>query len=198
MACMCASGSALALQRQVKLFTKLAHPADLLGRHPHHQGIGLHIFIDHGTGPHKRKLTNGHTADHCAVGAQGGAFFNESVAVFVFALDEGTGVVHVGEHHAGAAKHAFFECDVVVHADVVLHFAAVTDGDLVADKDVLAEGHAFAYPGAAAHMDKVPDAGAFANLGAFVNDGGGVDGVGHIQMTGRGWIPDLVRDDIQG
>ena len=66
-------------------------------------------------------------------------FFDEGVAVFLFALDQGAGVVHVGENHAGAAEHPFFECDVVVQANVVLHFAAVANGDLVADEHVLTE-----------------------------------------------------------
>lgn len=174
-----AGGRALPLQRHRDLFAKLAHPAHLAGRHADHEGVGFDVFVDHGARAHKGVFTDGDTADHGAVGSEGCAFFYEGVAVFVFALDEGTGVVHVGKDHAGAAEHAFFERDVVVQAYVVLHFAAVADDDLVADEHVLAEGHAFADLCAATHMDKVPDARAFADLCAFVNDGAGVNGVHH-------------------
>lgn len=177
---------AFALQGQRNLFAKFAHPADLTGGHADHEGVGFDVFVDHGACAHKGIFANGDAADHGAVGAQGGAFFDQCVAVFVFALDQGAGVVHVGEHHAGAAKDALFQGDVVVHADVVLYFAAVANGDLVADKDVLAKGHALADFCAAADVDEVPDAGAFADLGTFVNDGAGVDG-GHRGM----WIAAL-------
>lgn len=164
------------------MFAKFAHPADLAGGHADHEGVGFHVFVDHGTCAHKGVFTNGDAADHGAVGAQGCAFFDQGVVVFVFALNQGAGVVHVGEHHAGAAEDALFQRDVVVHADVVLHFAAVANGDLVAHKDVLAEGHALADFCAAADVHKVPHAGTVANLCAFVNDGAGVDGSGH------GWL----------
>ena len=195
-----------ALQRQRNLFAKLAHPAHLACGHADHEGVGFDVFVDHCARAHKGKLTDGDAAHHGAVGSKGGPFFDEGVAVFVFALDQGAGVVHVGEDHAGAAEHAFFEGDVVVHADVVLHFAAVANGDLVANEHVLAEGHAFAYFCTATHMYKVPHAGAFANLRALVNDGGGVDGGGHggvgyrieSGMTFGGWIPGQARDDMAG
>ena len=170
---------ALALQRQGDLFAKFTHPADLAGGHANHEGVGFDVFVDYSPCAHKGVFTDGDAADYGAVGAEGGTFLDQGVAVFVFALDEGSRVVYVSEDHAGAAEHAFFERDVVVHADVVLHFAAVADGDLVAHEHVLAEGHAFAYFCAATHMDKVPDAGAFADLCALVHDGAGVDGGSH-------------------
>ena len=169
----------MALQRQRNLFAKLAHPAHLAGGNANHEGVGFDVFVDHCASAHKGVFTNGDAAHHGAVGPERGAFFDEGVAVFVFALNEGAGVVHVGEHHTGAAEDAFFERDVVVHADVVLHFAAVANGDLVADEHVLAEGYAFADLGSTADVDKVPDAGAFADLCTLVDDGAGVDGGGH-------------------
>lgn len=174
-----AGGCALPMQRQRYLFAKLAHPAHLASGHADHESVGFHVFVDHGACAHKGKLTNGDAAHHGAVGAEGGPLFDEGVAVFVFALYKGAGVVHVGKNHAGAAEDALFERDIVVHTDVVLHFAAVTNVDLVSDEHVLAEGHALADFCTPTHMDKVPDAGAFANLCAFVNDGAGVDDGGH-------------------
>ena len=177
---------ALALQRQGDLFAKFTHPADLAGGHANHEGVGFDVFVDYSPCAHKGVFTDGDATDDGAVGPERGAFFDESVAVFVFALNQGAGVVHVGEDHAGATEHAFFERDVVVHADVVLNFAPVADGDLVAHEHVLAEGHALAYFCAATHMDKVPDAGAFAYLGALVDDGAGVDGgILHILFSYR-------------
>lgn len=131
--------SAFALQGQEDLFAKFAHPADLAGGHADHEGVGFHVFVDHGACAHKGIFANGDAADHGAVGTEGCAFFDQGVAVFVFALNECAGVVHVGENHAGAAKNAFFQSHVVINRDVVLHFAAVADGDLVTDEHVLAE-----------------------------------------------------------
>jgi hypothetical protein len=187
-----AGGCALPLQRQRNLFAKLAHPAHLAGGYADHERVGFDIFVDHCASAHKGVFTNGDAAHHGAIGPERGPFFDKGVAVFVFALDEGAGVVDVGEDHAGTTEHAFFERDVVVHADVVLHFAAVANGDLVADEHVLAEGYAFADLGSTADVDKVPDAGAFADLCALVDDGAGVDGGGH----GGRWIPGQVRYDI--
>ena len=165
----------LALQRQGDLFAKFTHPADLAGGHANHEGVGFDVFVDYSPCTHKGVFTDDDAADYGAVGAKGGTFLDQGVAVFFFALDQGAGVVHIGKDHAGAAEHAFFERNVVVYADVVLHFAAVADGDLVAHEHVLAEGHAFADFCAATHMDKVPDAGAFADLCALIDDGAGVD-----------------------
>jgi hypothetical protein len=132
-----AGGCALPLQRQRDLFAKLANPAHLAGWHANHEGIGFDVFVDHCSSANKCIFTNDDSAHHGAVGTQSGPFFNEGTKVFVFALDEGAGVEHVGKDHAGAAEDALFERDVVVHADVILHFAAVANCDLVADEHVL-------------------------------------------------------------
>ena len=171
---------ALALQRQGDLFAKFTHPADLAGGHANHEGVGFDVFVDYSPCAHKGIFTDGDATDHGAVGPERGPFFDQGVAVFVFALDERSRVVYVSEDHAGTAEHAFFECDVVVHADVVLHFAPVADGDLVAHEHVLAEGHAFANFCAATHMHKVPDAGAFADLSALIDDCARVGCVFHL------------------
>ncbi len=167
---------AFTCQGQRDLLAVLAHPAYLLGGHTHHQRVGLDVFVDHRSSAHKGKFTNGGAADDGAVGTQGDAFFNQGVAVFAFALNQRARVVHVGEHHAGAAEHPLFQRDVVVHADVVLDLALVANDHLVAHKHVLAQGHAFANLGTAAHVHKVPHTAALADLGAFVNDGAGVNG----------------------
>lgn len=162
------------------MFAVFAHPADLFGRYAHHQCIGFDVFVYHRASTDEGKLSDSGAADDGAVGAQRGAFLDQCVAVFVFALDQRSRVIDVGEDHAGAAEDAFFEGDVVVNRDVVLDFAVVADDDFVADEDVLAERHALANPGAAANVNPMPDAAAFADLCAIVNDGGGVDGdIGH-------------------
>jgi len=168
---------ALAFHRQRDLFAVFAHPADLARRHADHQGVGFDVLVDDGACTDEGEFANGGAADDGAVGAQGGAALDQGVAVFALALDERAGVIDVGKHHAGAAEHALFEGDVVVHRDVVLDLALVADDDLVADEDVLAERDALADAGAAADVGKVPDARAFADLGALVDDGAGVDGV---------------------
>ncbi len=134
-----ASGRAPTLQRKRNLFTILAHPADLPGGYANHEGVGFDVFIDHGTCAHKAVFTDGDAAHHSAVGPKRCAFFDEGIAVFVFAFYQSAGVVYVGEYHAGSAEDAFFESDVVVNADVVLHFAAIANGDMVADEHVLAK-----------------------------------------------------------
>src|SRR5690606_20132995 len=100
---------------------------------------------------------DGHATDDGAVGAEGGALLDQGVAVFTFALDQRARVVDVGEDHARAAEHAFFQGDAVVDRDVVLDLAVVADDDLVADEHALTQGDTLADPGAAAYMDKVPD-----------------------------------------
>ncbi len=129
----------LALQWQGYLLAKLAHPADLFGRYADHQCVGFYIFVDHGTSADEGEFADGDPTHDSAVGAQGGAFFDQSVAVLILALDERARVVDVGEHHARTAEHSFFEGDVVVNRDVVLDFTVVSDNDSVADEDVLAE-----------------------------------------------------------
>ncbi len=176
----CVQACSLGWQRN--LFAVLAHPANLLGGHTHHQRIGLDVFVNHRSSAHKGKFTNGGTADNGAVGPERGPFFDQGVAVFAFALNQRARVVNVGEDHAGAAEHPIFQRDVVVHADIVLDLAVVANDHLVAHEHVLAQGHAFADLGATAHMYKVPHATALSDLGAFVNDGRGVNGdVGEIQ-----------------
>ena len=143
---------------QRDLFAKLAHPAHLAGGHAHHQGVGRHVLVDDCARTDEGELADGDAAHDGAVGAQGGAAFDQGVAVFAFALDERARIVDVCEHHAGTAEHALFQGDVVVHRDVVLHLALVADDDLVTDEDVLAQGHALADAGAAADVGKVPHA----------------------------------------
>ncbi len=165
---------------QWDLLSVFTHPAHLLGGHAHHQGIGLNIFINYRAGPDKSKFTNSDATHYGAVRAERGALFDQSVTVLVFALNQRTRVIDVGEDHAGAAEDSFFERYVVVNRDVVLDFAVVADDDLVADEDVLAERYALADFGAAANVGPVPDATAFPDLCAFVNDGSGMDSdVGH-------------------
>ncbi len=183
---MLACGLGLPLKGQVEFCSKLAHPADLACRHADHEGVGFDVFVDHCACAHKGVFTDGDAADHGAVSPERGPFFDEGIAVFVFALDKGAGVVHVGKDHAGAAENALFERDVVVHADVILHFAAVADGDLIAHENILTEGHIFADFCAATHMDKVPDARALTDLCTFVDDGSGMNsGILHILFRYR-------------
>lgn len=176
-----AGGLAVAAQGQVQLFAVFAHPADLAGGHADHQGVGLDVLVDDGARADEGVFADGDAADDGAVGAQGGALLDQGVAVFVLALDQRTGVVDVGEHHAGAAEHALFQGDVVVDGDVVLDLAAVADDDLVADEDVLPQRHPGADAGAAADVDEMPDAGSFADLRAGIDDGGFVLVMGHGQ-----------------
>ena len=72
------------------------------------------------------------------------------------AIDEGTGIVHVGEYHARAAEDTLLQNHVVINADIILDLALVTDGDFVTYKDVLSERNSFAYSCSSAHMHKVP------------------------------------------
>lgn len=174
-----AGGLAVAAQGQVQLFAVFAHPADLAGGHADHQGVGLDVLVDDGARANEGVFADGDAADDGAVGAQGGALFDQGVAVFVLALDQRAWVVDVGEHHAGTAEHPLFQGDVVIDGDVVLDLAAVADDDLVADEDVLPQGHPGADAGAAADVDKMPDAGTFANLGAGIDDGGFMLVIGH-------------------
>ena len=134
-----AGGTRFAVQRQIQLFTVFTHPADLSGRDAHHQGIGGDIPVNHGTGADEGVFADGGATHDGAIGAEGGAFFHPRVAIFAFALDQRAGVVDIGEHHAGAAEHAFFQGDVVVHADVVLDFAVIADDHFIADKDILTQ-----------------------------------------------------------
>ena len=138
-----------------------------------------HVFIDHRTCADKGESAYGDAADDGAVRAQRRTGFDQSVAVFAFALNQRTGVVDIGEYHAGAAKHAVFQVNVVVHGNVVLDFAVIADGHFVADEHVLAERAVFADFRAAADVGEMPDAAARADLRAFVDNGGGVDGVVH-------------------
>lgn len=158
-----------------------AHPADLLGGYTGHKGIGFDVFVDHGASTDESVFTDGDAADDGAVGTKSGAFFDHGFAVFVFAGDRRTGVVNVGEYHAGSAKDIVFQSDGIVDADVVLHLAVVADDHVVADKDILPEGAGFADFCLGADMNPVPYAGAFADLGSVVNDGRRMDAdIGHI------------------
>lgn len=137
MACMWAGVHALALNWQRNLLSILTHPADLLGRHAHHECVGFDVLVNHSPGTYKRVFANGGATHNGAVSTQCGTFFDQGVAVFTFALNKRPRVIHIGKDHAGAAKHAVFQRDVVIHADVVLNFAVVANDDLVAHKYVL-------------------------------------------------------------
>ena len=129
----------LPFDRQRNLFPKFTHPSDLSGRHTNHQGVRFDIFIDDCARANESKFTNSGAAYDGAVCTKGGTFFHQGVAVFAFPLDEGSRVVDIGKHHAGATKNAFFERNVVIYADVVLDLAVIANADFVADEDVLAE-----------------------------------------------------------
>ncbi len=83
-----AGGCALPLQRQRNLFAKLAHPAHLPGGYADHEGVGFDVFVDHGACAHKGVFTDGDAAYYGAVGPKGGPFFDEGIAIFVFALNQ--------------------------------------------------------------------------------------------------------------
>jgi hypothetical protein len=90
--CLAAVGAgvlAFALQGQRYLFAKFTHPADLAGGHADHEGVGFDVFVDHGACAHKGMFTNGDAAHYGAVGPERGAFFDQGVAEFVFALNQG-------------------------------------------------------------------------------------------------------------
>lgn len=174
-----ACGFPLPLYGQVQLLTEFAHPADLSGRYTNHQSVGRDILINDRSCTNEGVFTNSYAAYDGAIGPQSCAFFDQGVTVFVFALYEGTGIVDVGEYHAGAAENPLFDVDVVVDGDVVLNFAVVTDGDLVANEHVLAHGDVLSDSGATAYVHEVPDSGTFADLGTFVYYGAGVDRYRH-------------------
>ncbi|MCY1535615.1 hypothetical protein D9M68_710270 [compost metagenome] len=85
---MLAGNLALPRYRQCQLLAKLTHPADLTCWHTHHQGIGWNVLVDYRTGPNEGELTDGHAADDGAVGAKGGAFLHQGVAVLILSLNQ--------------------------------------------------------------------------------------------------------------
>lgn len=125
-------------QRQRDLLTELTHPANLFSGHPHHQSIGLDVFIDYGPSTDECIFANGAATNNGAVCSKCGALLNNGVTVFALPFDKRARVVNVRENHAWAAEHAFIERDVIVNTDVILDLAAVANNDLVSNKDVLA------------------------------------------------------------
>ncbi|MNR18484.1 hypothetical protein D3C85_1352160 [compost metagenome] len=180
-----ANGFCCTLQRQRELLAKLAHPADLPGRHADHERIGRHVLVDHGASADKGVFAHGVAADDGAIGPQRRAALHEGAAVFVLARDGRAWVVDIGEDHARPAEHIVFQGHRVIDADVVLDLDVVADGHVVADVDVLAQRAVFADRRLCADVHPVPDAGAVADAGALVDDRGGVGFVCHAEFAVR-------------
>lgn len=179
-------GGPLASEGQVKLVAVLAHPADLPGGHAGHEGVGIDIAVNDGTGGDERVFAQGDPANYCAVGAKGYTALDQGVAVFVFAADGRAGVVHIGEYHAGPAEYIVLKSHVIVHRDIVLDLAIVADYDPIANEDVLTKGAIAADFGTTADVYPMPNTTTIANLSALVNDGGGVNGDSHINIQAAG------------
>jgi hypothetical protein len=64
------------------------HPANLPGRHTHHQSVGLHVFVHYCAGTYKCIFTYGDATYNGAVRAKGCALFHQGIAVFVLAFNQ--------------------------------------------------------------------------------------------------------------
>ena len=157
-------------------------------RHPGHKGKVGHIAGDDCAGTDEGMGSDGQATDDGTVRSQGRAPTDPGVAILIFALDQGPGVIDIGKNHAGTTEYALFEGDVVIDRDIVLDLAAVPDDDAVPDKDVLAEGHAPVYDGAGTDMGRLPDTGSIADLGTVVDDGARVpELICHALFPKNGW-----------
>lgn len=72
-----AGGFAVAGQGQVELFAMAAHPADLPGRHAHHEREVGDILVDHRAGADEGIAADGGAADDGAIRAQRGALLDQ-------------------------------------------------------------------------------------------------------------------------
>ena len=91
-----------------KPFTAFAGPADLFGRVADHQGVVGDVFIYYCPCPNEAVAAEGGAAYNCGIGADGGAFFHQCGAHLVHFADFRPGVIDIGKHHGGAAKHTVF------------------------------------------------------------------------------------------
>ncbi len=170
------AGSA-AICVEMEAFAVAAHPADLAGGVADDQGVGRHVFVDHGAGADKGIWADADAAHDSGVGADSSAFAHVGRQVIVFAVDGAAGVVHIGKHHRGTQKDIVFAGHAFVYRHVILHLHVVAEYDAVGYEYILAEVAVAAQPGAGHHMAEVPHFAAFAELGAFVYYCGGVDHV---------------------
>ena len=128
----------VARQRQIQPFTVVAHPADLAGRHTYHEGIGLHISVNHSASSNERVLANGCAADNGAVSTQSGPMLDQGIAVLVLTVDCRARVVDISEYHARAAEYITLQRHIIVDRDIILDLDVVAYDNLIANKNILA------------------------------------------------------------
>ena len=76
-----------------------AHPADYFGGIAEHQGEIGNIFGDHSPRADKAIGADGMAAENGGIGADGGAFLNQSLFEFVHPGNAATRIYHIGEDH---------------------------------------------------------------------------------------------------
>lgn len=185
----------LAAQWQIKLLTIFTHPTNLASRNTNHQGIVWNVTIHYGSSTNESEGPDSDPAYNRTIRTQRRPTPYKRIQILIFSLDQGTRVVHIGEHHARPAEHPLFKSNIVIYRNIILYFAVITDNYLITDKDILPQRNARSNASTCANMDKMPDAGACANLRAVVNDRTGVLIVIHCLFTRSGlrWHENILQ-----
>ena len=110
------------------------------------------------------------SADDSAIGAEGGALFNEGRLRFVHSSDMRPGVDDICENHAGATEDVVFQSDSFINGYVVLNLASIPDGHIRSDHHILPDVAGFANHAAVQDVREMPDFGPFADDAVFVDD----------------------------
>src|SRR5690349_4880019 len=110
-----------------------AHPADLTRWNACDQGIRRNLTIDDGARRNECETSDRYSANDRAIGAQGCPLADQSLAIFVLPRNMGSGIIDVGEDHAGPAENIILQRHIVIDRDVVLDLDVVADDNPIAD-----------------------------------------------------------------
>src|SRR5260221_3851864 len=150
----------------------MAHPADLPRRIAGDQRMRGNIVGDDRSGGDEAVASQAVSADDGGVRTDRRAAADDGGTEFVFALDIGARIVHVGEDAGRSAENVVPENDALIETYIVLDLAAVPYPDIGPDRHVLADDATAADLRSLENVAEMPDLRSLADFAAVVDPGG--------------------------
>lgn len=163
--------AAFAGNGQGKTLPVPAHPADLPSGHTGHKCEWMNITVHGRSGCDKSVLPDRNTANDGGVRPKRGAALYECVSILILTRYRSSGIIDVCKHHAGTAKYAIFEGDIIKDRNVVLDLYVVSNNNFISNKYPLPEGYIATESRACAHVHKMPNSRTLTDTGAVVYNG---------------------------
>jgi hypothetical protein len=172
---MLATPLAFPRQRQVNLFSKSAHPADLPGRRSDHHGPVFRTLGKGRSGREERACSAGNIRNNRRIRTERRSGPHKGLLEDSVSIDGRARKRNMSEDHVRRAKNEIFQLYVRKDRDGISQPARVANNRVTLDVSILAQAAILADDGARGDMREIPNFSVLPDLRTVLDDGGRMD-----------------------